>query len=64
LVVTARNERGIGVARVWDLRLIRSQLREIGLDWAFSPCAPLRDAEPVKPIQVEVDLGEFGEAVK
>jgi WD40 repeat protein len=64
LVVTSRNDQGIGLVRIWDLRLIRAQLQEIGLDWDLSPYPPLRDVAPARPIQVEVDLGELGRTQK
>jgi serine/threonine protein kinase/WD40 repeat protein/tetratricopeptide (TPR) repeat protein len=46
---------------VWDLRLIRKQLDEMGLDWDAPPYPPLpgaaEDVSP-EPLQVRVDLGE------
>ncbi len=48
---------------VWDLRLIRQQLRERGLDWE-SP--PLADAAPTRqlaePVKVEIQLGHDAKA--
>jgi WD40 repeat protein len=40
---------------IWDLRLLRSELFEFGLDWdrpMFPPASP-----PLPPLKVEVDLG-------
>src|SRR5262249_49933752 len=45
----------------WDLRLIRRQLKEIGLDWEwpeFPPPDPSRLAG--KPLSMEGDIGEPG----
>jgi hypothetical protein len=42
-----------GVVRLWDLRLIRAQLREIGLDWDLPAFLSAPDA--ITPVQVEVD---------
>lgn len=46
-------------ARVWDLRLIRSQLRDLGLDW--EPAADLPKAHPanVKPLSMEIIRGDL-----
>ncbi len=44
---------------VWDLRLIRERLSELGLDWdlpPYPPPAPLGDGKRMK---VEIDLGEL-----
>jgi WD40 repeat protein len=46
--------------RVWDLRRIRAQLTEAGLDWevpAYPPALPSGDG---KPLRVEVDPGMVG----
>jgi WD40 repeat protein len=48
---------------VWDLRLIRRRLGEMGLDWDQpSYPAPARDVKPgrLRPLQVEIDPGAFG----
>jgi serine/threonine protein kinase/WD40 repeat protein len=45
---------------VWDLRLIRQELKELGLDWdwpEFPP--PDSSGKGVKPLKVEVDLGDL-----
>ena len=46
--------------RVWDLRLLRNRLAQMGLDWDAPPFPP---AAPVchTPIRIEVDLGELGD---
>ena len=46
--------------RVWDLRLLRQRLAELGLDWdapPYDPPAPHLNS----PLRVEVDLGELEE---
>src|SRR5262249_56918124 len=46
---------------VWDLRLIRQQLKELGLDWEwdeFKPADPRSNAGA--PSKVEVLLGDLG----
>jgi serine/threonine protein kinase/WD40 repeat protein len=46
---------GNGLMYIWDLRLLRSELVELGLDWdwpEFRPASP-----PLPPLKVEVDLG-------
>jgi serine/threonine protein kinase/WD40 repeat protein len=44
---------------VWDLRLVRQQLKELGLDWEWpefpSPPAPIASVEPVK---LDIHLGD------
>ena len=46
---------------VWDLRLIRQQLKELGLDWTWDefPLAAAVD-HAAKPLEVEVLLGDLG----
>jgi hypothetical protein len=41
---------------VWDLRLIRQGLAELGLDWDQPPYPPPQRKERT-PLRVEVDLG-------
>jgi serine/threonine protein kinase/WD40 repeat protein len=48
-----------GAVRVWDLRLIREQLQEIGLDWDLPPYPPSMPPGDAQPMRVEIDLGEF-----
>jgi WD40 repeat protein len=45
---------------VWDLRLIREQLRELGLDWDWPPFPPRTLDSTGGPVRVEVDLGPQG----
>jgi serine/threonine protein kinase/WD40 repeat protein len=48
----------IGINRlmyIWDLRLLRSELVELGLDWEWPEFLPELPALP--PLRVEVDLG-------
>jgi hypothetical protein len=49
---------------VWDLRLIRRQLKELGLDWDW-PDFPRPDSSDrgSRPLVVEVHLGELGQMV-
>jgi WD40 repeat protein len=50
---------GASGVRLWDLRLIRERLKEIGLDWELPPYPPAPRDDPAPPVRVEVDLGEF-----
>jgi WD40 repeat protein len=60
-VVTTFN---IGVY-VWDLRLIRQELKELGLDWEWPEFPPLdSSAKVVKLLKVEVKLGDLGKQSK
>lgn len=45
---------------VWDLSLIRTKLRALGLDWDSGPLAGREQVEPARPPHVTVDLGDFG----
>ncbi len=45
-----------GFLHVWDLRLLRRQLREIGLDWDLPT---LRDAPPPKNLAIRLLPGEW-----
>jgi serine/threonine protein kinase/WD40 repeat protein/tetratricopeptide (TPR) repeat protein len=45
-----------GVFQVWDLRLIRRQLKELGLDWDLPAYPP--PPEPAKPLRVQVLAAE------
>jgi eukaryotic-like serine/threonine-protein kinase len=51
------------LVRVWDLRLIGEQLKEVGLAWDLPPFAAPGTHEASKPLQVQVDLGELGYSV-
>jgi serine/threonine protein kinase/WD40 repeat protein len=45
---------------VWDLRLIRSRLKDLGLDWdwpEFPPAAAVRSID--EPVKVEIRLGDM-----
>jgi WD40 repeat protein len=46
---------------VWDLRLIRQQLKELGLDWDWDEFKPADPASKTAPAKVEVDLGELAQ---
>ena len=50
---------GYGI-RVWDLRLVRQQLAELGLDWDAPPY-PAADSrsEPKQPLKVQILLGDL-----
>src|SRR5262249_40371491 len=49
---------------VWDLRLIRAELRELGMDWDLPefPAAP-RSEGLLSPAAVEIDPGVFRQPV-
>jgi WD40 repeat protein/tetratricopeptide (TPR) repeat protein len=42
----------------FDLRAIRSQLKELGLDWSEDPLPPA-PAGPAEPLQVHIELGDL-----
>jgi serine/threonine protein kinase/WD40 repeat protein len=45
---------------LWDLRQLRQELAEIGLDWDLPPYPPAPTREPVRePIRIQVDLGSL-----
>jgi serine/threonine protein kinase/WD40 repeat protein/Tfp pilus assembly protein PilF len=46
---------------IWDLRAIREQLAEMGLDWDLPPFAPAPSDVPRGPVRVEVDCGRLSE---
>lgn len=49
---------GKGV-HVWDLRLIRRHLAEMGLDWDAPPYPPIDSPSPLAPrIAVDMRLGD------
>jgi WD40 repeat protein len=51
-----------GGIRIWDLRLIRRQLAEMGLDWnapAYQSC--VAETNRVPPSELEVRLGDAGQ---
>jgi serine/threonine protein kinase/WD40 repeat protein len=44
---------------VWNLRLIRRQLKGLGLDWDWPEFAPAAPERPIaEPVKVEIDLGK------
>ena len=46
--------------RVWDLRLLRERLAEMGLDWDAPPFLPAdKNHKHTAPVRVEIDLGEL-----
>ena len=45
---------------VWDLTSIRTKLRSLGLDWDSKPLAGREHPTAAQPLQVKVDLGDFG----
>jgi serine/threonine protein kinase/WD40 repeat protein len=46
---------------VWDLRAVRQQLQELGLDWAPPlPPAPKGTCDASSPLHLEVDMGLLG----
>jgi WD40 repeat protein len=48
---------------VWDLRAIRAELAQRGLDWDL-PAFPPADSAPPKPLQIEVDSADLGMSPK
>jgi WD40 repeat protein len=53
--------RAAGGARVWDLRRIREQLKDLGLDWDLPSLPPATSLVDVTALRVEVQLGSFGQ---
>jgi WD40 repeat protein len=43
--------------QVWDLRALRRELHELGLDWDALPFPEATDDPQKKPLQLDVDLG-------
>jgi WD40 repeat protein len=57
LVATCSSETAL---YVWDLRLIRQQLKELGLDWQWPDFPPAESGSyAAKPLQVEVLAGDL-----
>jgi WD40 repeat protein len=50
---------GANVIRLWNLRLVREQLKVIGIDWDSPPYPPLSPPGDAQPMRVDVDLGDF-----
>jgi serine/threonine protein kinase/WD40 repeat protein len=44
---------------IFDLRAIREQLKELGLDWDSPPLPPVKDAAAPQPLRVKVELGDL-----
>jgi serine/threonine protein kinase/WD40 repeat protein len=58
LVTTSSGYTGL---YVWDLRLIRRHLKELGLDWEWPEFPPPDSSgKRAKPLKVEVQLGDLG----
>jgi WD40 repeat protein/serine/threonine protein kinase len=49
---------------VWDLRAIRAELAQRGLDWNLPPYPPAGDASDAPPRRLTVDLGDLGRAAQ
>ena len=54
-LVTTEADRSL---HVWDLRAIRKQLAEMGLDWALPPYPPAPEVDETQPLRIEVELGD------
>jgi serine/threonine protein kinase/WD40 repeat protein/tetratricopeptide (TPR) repeat protein len=55
--VVGRTEHGM---YVWDLRSIRRQLGELGLDWDLPPCPPPPWGDAPSPLQLTINTGPLG----
>jgi WD40 repeat protein len=49
---------------ILDLRAIREQLKELGLDWDAPPLPPANDAAAPRPLRVKVELGDLKPSAK
>jgi WD40 repeat protein len=47
-----------GTVELWDLRRIRQELAEMGLDWDLPPYPPAVPADETRPLTVLVDDGQ------
>jgi serine/threonine protein kinase/WD40 repeat protein len=47
---------------IFDLRAIRRQLAEMGLDWNLPPYPPVDKKQDAAPLQIKVDLGKLAPA--
>jgi tetratricopeptide (TPR) repeat protein len=54
LLTTVQEERGM--IHIWDLRTLRAELTELGLDWDW-PSLPAGPSTNAVPLAVQVDLG-------
>jgi serine/threonine protein kinase/WD40 repeat protein len=48
-----------GQVDVWDLRLIREELKKLKLDWNLPLPPPANDAPPIGPAVLQLDAGPF-----
>jgi serine/threonine protein kinase/WD40 repeat protein/Tfp pilus assembly protein PilF len=48
-----------GTIQIWNLRAIREQLADMGLDWDLPAYPPPKNADAT-PLKVEVDMGDLG----
>jgi tetratricopeptide (TPR) repeat protein len=62
LVVASTVSMEEGILRVLDLRLIRAQLKEMGLDWDLSPYPTANEPPHYDLAEVTVDLGSLAHA--
>jgi tetratricopeptide (TPR) repeat protein len=51
-----------GVLQVWDLRSLRRQLADVGLDWDLLPYRPIDKKQEAAPLQIKVDFGSLAPA--
>jgi WD40 repeat protein/serine/threonine protein kinase len=54
---------GAGVIQVWDLRYLRHQLADLGLDWDLRPYPPVDKKKEAARLRATVDLGELAPAL-
>jgi serine/threonine protein kinase/WD40 repeat protein/tetratricopeptide (TPR) repeat protein len=59
LAVATTIHKDQAVLRMWDLRRIREQLQEIGLDWDLPAYPPPAERDTASPMEVKVDLGDL-----
>ncbi|HTU21669.1 MAG TPA: protein kinase [Gemmataceae bacterium] len=43
---------------LWDLRSLRTQLAELGLDWDMPPLPPAPTPSP-EPLRIDIDMGDY-----
>ena len=55
---------GDGLIQVWDLRSLRQQLADLGLDWDLPPYPPLDQKKEAAPLRATVDLGKLASVPK
>lgn len=48
-----------GVTHLWDLKIVRQQLNDLGLDWDHQISALPNQLHETKPIKLNLDLGEL-----